>query len=310
VKIHWLDGAPDAPEGRAIALGTFDGVHLGHRRVVASARDWARAHGTRSSVVTFDPHPLQVLSPDEPPKLLTTTAVKGSLVEQLGLDEMIVIPFTRELSTVEPDVFCRDTLSGRLAAKHVSVGENFRFGHGAAGDAAYLRSRPEFETEVIPLIESVGETVSSSRIRDLVSTGAVAEASELLGGPFVLEGRVVEGAARGRELGMPTANLQTPPDVLVPAAGIYAGRARLADGREVPAAVSIGVRPTFEEGGEQKVEAFLIGFEGDLYGDTMQLAFLDRLRDEERFDSAEELVDQMQRDVEQVRRLVGEGKPG
>jgi riboflavin kinase/FMN adenylyltransferase len=305
VKIHRLDEVPDAPEGRAIALGTFDGVHLGHRRVIASASDWAHAHGTRSSVVTFDPHPLQVLSPDEPPKLLTTTAVKGSLVEQLGLDEMIVIPFTRELSMVDPDAFCRDTLSGRLGARHVSVGENFRFGHAAAGDADYLRSRPEFETEVIPLIESVGETVSSSRIRDLVSTGAMAEAAELLGGPFVLEGRVVEGAARGRELGMPTANLQTPRDVIVPAAGIYAGRARLADGREVPAAISIGVRPTFEEDGEQKVEAYLIGFEGDLYGDTMQLAFLDRLRDEERFDSPEELVDQMQRDVEQVRRLVG-----
>src|SRR4029450_10360899 len=112
----------------------------------------ARAPGPRSSVVTFDPHPLQVLSPDEPPKLLTTTAVKGTLVEQLGLDEMIVIPFTRERSTAEPEAFCRDTLSGRLGARHVSVGENFRFGHGAAGDAAYLRSRPEFETEVIPLI--------------------------------------------------------------------------------------------------------------------------------------------------------------
>jgi riboflavin kinase/FMN adenylyltransferase len=273
--------------------------------VIGSARDWARANGTRSSVVTFDPHPLQVLSPDQPPQLLTTTAVKGALVEDLGLDEMIVIPFTRELSMVEPDVFCRDTLGGRLGARHVSVGENFRFGHAAAGDAAYLRSRPEFETEVIPLIESAGETVSSSRIRDLVSAGAVAAAADLLGGPFVLEGRVVEGAARGRELGMPTANLETPLDALVPPAGIYAGRARLADGREVPAAVSIGVRPTFEEEGEQKVEAYLIGFEGDLYGDTMQLAFLDRLRDEERFDSPEALVDQMQKDVEQVRRLTG-----
>jgi riboflavin kinase/FMN adenylyltransferase len=310
VKIYRLDEAPDAPEGRAIALGTFDGVHLGHRRVIASAQDWARAHGTRSSVVTFDPHPLQVLSPDSPPKLLTTTGVKGSLVERLGLDEMIVIPFTKDLSRVEPAAFCRDTLGGSLGARHVSVGENFRFGHGAAGDAAFLRSRPEFETEVIPLVESASETVSSSRIRELVSTGAVAEASALLDGNFTLEGRVVEGAERGRELGMPTANLDTSPDALVPAAGIYAGRAHLADGREVPAAISIGVRPTFEDQGEQKVEAYLIGFDGDLYGDTMQLAFLDRLRDEERFDSAEELVEQMQEDVEQVRRLVGEAKPG
>jgi riboflavin kinase/FMN adenylyltransferase len=190
------------------------------------------------------------------------------------------------------------------------VGENFRFGHEAAGDAAFLGARPEFETEVIPLVEIGGQSVSSSRIRELVAGGAVAEAAALLGGPFVLDGRVIEGAARGRELGLPTANLDTAPDVLVPAAGIYAGRARLAGGPEVPAAVSIGVRPTFEEDGEQKVEAYLIGFEGDLYGDTMELAFLNWLRDEERFDSAEELVGQMQKDVEQVRRLVGKAKPG
>jgi riboflavin kinase / FMN adenylyltransferase len=305
MNVHRLDEVPDADEGRAIAMGTFDGVHLGHRRVIDSARQWARKHGARASVVTFDPHPLQILRPEDPPKRLTTTSVKAGLVEQLGMDEMIVIPFTRELSMVEPEAFCRDTLTGRLGARHVSVGENFRFGHGAAGDADFLRACREFETSVVPLVESSGDTVSSSRIRDLVSSGAVRDAAKLLGGPFVLEGTVVEGDARGRELGMPTANLETPPDLVVPASGIYAARARIGDREKVPAAVSIGVRPTFEDAGEQRVEAHLIGLEGDLYGRTMQLEFLDRLRDEERFDSAEELTAQMRRDVQQTLEIVG-----
>ena len=308
MNTHGLDDAPDAPAGRAIAMGTFDGVHRGHRHVIESAREWAAEHGARSTVVTFDPHPLQVLRPDDAPPLLTPTDVKARLIEELGMDELVVIPFTRELSVMDADAFCRDVLSGRLGARHVSVGANFRFGHGAAGDAEFLRGRPEFETEVIPLIEDAGETVSSSRIRDLVAGGAVAEAAELLGAPFVLSGTVVEGAARGRELEMPTANLDVAPDLVVPATGIYAARASLGGGEEVAAAVSIGVRPTFEEQGELKVEAHLLGYEGDLYGRTVHLAFLARLRGEERFDSAEALMAQMQRDVEDVRRLVGGAK--
>jgi riboflavin kinase/FMN adenylyltransferase len=308
VNVHRLDDAPDAPEGRAVALGTFDGVHLGHRRVIGSARDWAREHGARAAVVTFDPHPLQILSPDEPLKLLSTTAGKLARMRELGVGEVIVIPFTREFSRLEPEAFCRDVLAGRLAARRVSVGENFRFGHGASGDADFLCSRPEFETEVVPLIEHGGEPVSSSRIRELISSGAVAEAAELLGAPFVLEGTVIEGDARGRELEMRTANIDPSPELVVPGTGIYAARALLDDGGEVPAAVSIGVRPTFEDAGDERVEAHLIGFEGDLYGRTMRLAFLSRLRDEERFDSAEALVEQMHRDVEEVRRVVGGAK--
>jgi riboflavin kinase/FMN adenylyltransferase len=255
--------------------------------------------------VTFDPHPLQILRPEDPPKRLTANDVKARLVEELGMDEMIVIPFTRELSMVEPEAFSRETLTGRLGARHVSVGENFRFGHGAAGDADFLRSRPEFETAVVPLFERAGETVSSSRIRELVSSGRVGEAAELLGGPFILRGTVVEGDARGRELGVPTANLDTPPDLVVPGTGIYAARARVDEGEAVPAAVSIGVRPTFEDAGEQRVEAHLIGFDGDLYGRRLQLEFADRLRDELRFDSAEELSAQMRKDVEQTLAIVG-----
>jgi riboflavin kinase / FMN adenylyltransferase len=305
MNVYRLDDVPHAPEGRSIAMGTFDGVHLGHRQVIRAARDWGSEHGVRTGVVTFDPHPLRVLRPDEPPPLLTTTAVKAALVEELGVDELIVIPFTEELSRMEPEAFCRDVLAARLDARHVSVGANFRFGHGAAGDAEFLLAHPGFETEVVPLVQQSGEDVSSSRIRELVSSGAVDEAAELLCAPFTLEGAVVEGAARGRDLQMPTANLEIPAGVLVPGAGIYAARARLDDGRELPAAVSIGVRPTFETDGDSKVEAHLIGFDGDLYGHTVRLAFLARLRDEERFDSAEALIQQMHRDVEQVRRLVG-----
>lgn len=308
MNVHRLEGVPDAPEGRSVALGTFDGVHLGHRRVIGAARDWAAEHGTRAGVVTFDPHPLQVLSRDEPPKLLSTTAVKIGRIEQLGVDEVIVIPFTEEFSRLEPDEFCRDILAARLGVRRVSIGANFRFGHGAAGDADYLRSRPEFETEVVPLIEHNGEPVSSSRIRKLVASGAVSEAAELLGAPFVLEGTVVPGDARGRELDMPTANLEPAPELVLPGAGIYAARAQL-EGGDGPgiaaaAAVSIGVRPTFEDAGDVRVEAHLIDFRGDVYGRVMQLEFLARLRDEERFDSAGALIEQMQKDVEDVRRLV------
>jgi riboflavin kinase / FMN adenylyltransferase len=305
MNVYRLDEVPAAGEGRSIAMGTFDGVHLGHRQVIGAARDWGREHGVRTGVVTFDPHPLRVLRPDEPPELITTPAVKAALIDSLGVDELIVIPFTEELSMMEPEAFCREVLEGRIGARHVSVGANFRFGHGAAGDAEFLKAHPGFETEVVPLVQSSGSDVSSSRIRELVSSGAVEEAGALLGAPFTLEGAVVEGAARGRDLDMPTANLDIAAGVLVPGAGIYAARARLEDGRELPAAVSIGVRPTFETDGESKVEAHLIGFDGDLYGRTMRLSFLARLRDEERFDSAEALVEQMQRDVEQVRRLVG-----
>jgi riboflavin kinase / FMN adenylyltransferase len=299
-----LEEAPRVPAGRSLALGTFDGVHRGHRRVIGAARDWGRAHGATTTVVTFDPHPLQVLRPEEPPRLITTTPVKLDLISALGVDEAMVIPFTESFSVLGPEEFCRDVLAATLQAVHLSVGVNFRFGHGAAGDAELLCSRPEFEAEIVPLVESDHEVVSSSRIREFVSSGAVAHAAQLLEAPFQLDGVVVEGAKRGRLLDMPTANLEPPPEVVVPAAGVYAGLARV-DGAEWPAAVNIGVRPTFETGGETKIEAHLIGFEGDLYGSTVRLSFLERLRDELRFESPEELVAQMKADVERAAEIAG-----
>ena len=296
-----LSEVPREPAGRALALGTFDGVHLGHRQVIGSALERARERGLVAAVVTFDPHPLEVLRPDRPPRLLTTTERKIELVSALGLDELVAIPFTAELSRQSAEAFCDEVLVATLGARSVSVGANFHFGHDAAGDAALLRSRPEFETDVVELVADEGESISSSRIRLLVDAGDVAGAARLLGAPYALAGTVKQGDRRGRELGIPTANLDVPEQQLLPAPGIYAATAggETIEG-DLPAAVSIGVRPTFG-GGELLVEAHLIGFEGDLYGQVLQLEFLARLRDEERFDSAEDLVEQMKRDVEQAR---------
>ena len=299
--IRSLSEVPREPAGRALALGTFDGVHLGHRRVIGSALERARDRGLTATVVTFDPHPLEILRPDRPPRLLTTIERKIELVAALGLDELVAIPFTEELSRQSAERFCDQVLVGTLGARSVSVGVNFHFGHNAAGDADLLRSRPEFDTDVVELVAHEGEPVSSSRIRALVDAGDVAAAARLLGAPYALSGTVEQGDRRGRELGMPTANLDVPEQLLLPAPGIYAATATGdAIGSELPAAVSIGVRPTFG-GGELLVEAHVIDFEGDLYGQVLELEFLERLRDEERFDSASELVEQMRRDVAQAR---------
>jgi len=295
-----LSQVPREPAGRALALGTFDGVHRGHREVIRSALGRARERGLVAAVVTFDPHPLEVLRPDRPPRLLTTIERKIELVSALGLDELVAIPFTAELSRQTAEEFCDQVLVATLGARSVSVGANFHFGHNAAGDADLLRSRPEFDTDVIELVAHDGESISSSRIRALVDAGDVAAAARLLGAPYALAGTVKQGDRRGRELGMPTANLDVPEQQLLPAPGIYAATAagESLEG-ELPAAVSIGVRPTFG-GGELLVEAHLIGFEGDLYGRRLRLEFLERLRDEERFESAEDLVEQMRKDVAQA----------
>jgi riboflavin kinase/FMN adenylyltransferase len=270
---------------RSVAIGTFDGVHLGHREVIRGS----------DTVLTFDPHPLSVIHPEATPKLLNTFPVKRDLIEGLGVEELVVIPFDRGFSEQSADEFVQDVLVRRLGAERVSVGENFRFGKGAKGTADFLRSHGEFETNVTPLVEVAGETVSSTQIRGLVSAGEVKEAAEFMGGPFLFEGEVVEGDRRGRTLGMPTANI-VPDDAYVhPGHGVYAA---WANGQA--AAVNVGVRPTFDTGRGLLVEAHLIDFEGDLYGQTLRIAFVERMRGEKRFDSVDELVEQMNRDVEQA----------
>jgi riboflavin kinase / FMN adenylyltransferase len=271
-----------------VAVGSFDGVHLGHREVIRGC----------GSVLTFDPHPTAVVAPQHTPKLLTPLDVKAELVHELGVEEMIVIPFDAEFAKRGPEEFIEDVLVGALGATYVSVGENFRFGNRAKGDPQMLAEDERFSTRVTPLLEVDGEIVSSSHIRGLVLAGEVEPAARFLGTPFQMRGEVVPGDQRGRELGFPTANL-IPDDAFVcPGHGVYAC---LADGR--PAAVNVGVRPTFVTGRGELVEAYILDFEGDLYGKQLRLDFLSRLRGERRFQSAEELVEQMHRDVERTREV-------
>jgi riboflavin kinase/FMN adenylyltransferase len=283
---------PEVERGaaRSVAVGTFDGVHLGHREVIAGA----------DSVLTFDPHPVSVVAPQHTPKLLTTLERKAELIAALGVQELIVIPFDADFAQRSAPSFIDDVLVGALGAARVSIGENFRFGHRAQGDPALLSADDRFETVVHPLLEVGGEVVSSSHIRGLLLAGEVAEANEMLGAPFELAGTVAHGDERGRELGFPTANLVPEEALACPGHGVYAC---LANG--MAAAVSIGVRPTFETGRGELIEAYILDFEGDLYGSELTLRFLRRLRGERRFDSAEALVEQMQTDVQQTREIAG-----
>ena len=288
MRVVSLNDVEPASRPRSVAIGTFDGVHRGHREVIRGA----------DTVLTFDPHPLSVIHPEATPKLISTFPVKRDLIAGLGVEELVVIPFDKGFSEQSAEDFVQHVLVERLGARKVSVGENFRFGKGARGTHEFLDSREEFETRVVPLVEAAGETISSSHIRGLVAAGEVAQATEFLGGPFLFEGEVVQGDERGRELGMPTANLVPDDAYVTPGHGVYAAWAH-----GHPAAVNVGVRPTFDTGRGLLVEAHLIGFEGDLYGETLRIAFLDRLRGEKRFDSVDDLVEQMNRDVEDAKRV-------
>jgi riboflavin kinase/FMN adenylyltransferase len=280
---------PDAQQRpRRVAIGSFDGVHVGHRQVISGA----------DTVLTFEPHPLRVIHPEAAPKLLMPFTIKRDVVEGLGAEELVVIPFDKEFSTIEPRDFIDHVLLERLGAQHVSVGENFRFGAKARGTPELLASRDEFSTRVVPLVEVDGETVSSTRIRALVAAGEVEAAMRCLGAPFLLEGEVVDGDRRGRRLGFPTANIVPADELVSPGHGVYAA---FANGQ--PAAVNVGIRPTFETGRGLLVEAYLIDWEGDLYGETLRIAFIARLRGERRFAGAEELIAQMHRDVDEARNL-------
>lgn len=280
---------PEAePRDRHVAIGTFDGVHLGHQAVINDA----------DTVLTFDPHPMTVVHAEAAPKLIMPFEVKRDVIDGLGVDELVVIPFDREFSKLTAEEFVDSVLVERLGATRVSVGENFRFGAKAKGDAEMLSARPEFETRVVPLVEVGGETVSSTRIRALVAAGDMEQAMDCLGAPFMLDGEVVEGDRRGRELGFPTANLVPDDALVIPGHGVYAA---FANGR--PAAVNVGVRPTFETGRGVLVESYLIDFDGDLYGRNLRVAFVKRLRGERRFPGSEELIAAMHRDVAEAREV-------
>ncbi len=287
---------PDVESGteRSVAVGTFDGVHLGHREVIRGS----------DSVLTFDPHPVSVVAPAHTPKLLTTLARKAELVAELGVAELIVIPFDAAFAACSAAEFVDDVLVRALNAKQVAIGENFRFGHKAQGDPPLLAADTRFRTVVHPLLEVDGEIVSSSHIRGLVLAGEVAEANRLLGASFQLSGTVVHGDERGRELGFPTANLVPDEALVCPGHGVYACIAENDAFGKRDAAVSIGVRPTFNTGRGELIEAYILDFAGDLYGSELRLNFLDRLRGERRFEDPAALIDQMHHDVQRTREIV------
>jgi riboflavin kinase / FMN adenylyltransferase len=292
-----------------VTIGVFDGVHRGHQRDVRRAAEIAQARSLPVVVVTFDPHPDEVVRPGSHPDVLTTPRRQAELLAGLGADAVCVLPFNLEFSRLSPDEFVHIVLSERLHAAAVVVGENFRFGHKAAGDVsllAQLGEKYDFTAEGVPLLVLDGVTISSSYVRERLAAGDVAAAAVALGRPHRVEGVVVRGHMRGRGLGFPTANLETPPHTAIPADGIYAGwLARLdSGGAQVsrwPAAISVGTNPTFG-GGDRVVEAYALDRDDlDLYGTHAAIDFAVRLRGTERFDTVEALVAQMHEDVIQAR---------
>jgi riboflavin kinase/FMN adenylyltransferase len=284
----------------AVTIGVFDGVHIGHRSII----EQLESSGDPATVLTFDPHPAEVLSPGRHPRLITTIEERAELLERAGVDTMGVLDLN-EIRHFEPDRFVGDVLVGKLGVDCLVVGSDFHFGKDRSGDVAYLRRAGEqlgFDVVAADLVESGGDVVSSTRIRAAIEAGEVGAAAAMLGSRFQLSNEVLHGEKRGRDLGFPTANLRPPERKVIPGRGIYAVFARF-EGERLPAAVSVGVRPTFG-GGELLIEAFVLDFEGDLYGKTMTIEFVERLRPELEFENVGALIARMSDDVEDVRRIL------
>ncbi len=276
------------PRARDVAIGTFDGVHLGHRAVIEGM----------DTVLTFEPHPLEVLKPEVAPKLINSLAVKRDVLDGLGVEELVVIHFDEEFSHRSAENFIEYALIEKLGARRVAVGENFHFGAKARGTPAMLAAHPEFETRIQKMVEVDGETVSSSRVRAEIAAGDMEGARRCLGVPYMLEGEVVGGERRGRELGFPTANIIPDQRLVTPGHGVYAA---FANGH--PAAVNVGTRPTFDSKLGVLIETHLIDFSGDLYGETLRVAFVEKLRDEIAYEGVDPLIKQMHADIEDARRI-------
>lgn len=282
----------------AVAIGVFDGVHRGHQAVLRRLTERAGAMGGRSIALTFDPHPLEFLDPSRAPRLLTSIGQRASVMEACGVEILGVLPF-QQIRDLDPALFAVEILSLRLHARWVTVGENFRFGRDRQGDAGLLLEvgeREGFGVDVVSMVGGESEAISSTRIRALLDGGDVEGAAELLGRRFELQGPVVHGDARGASIGFPTANLHVPERMAVPANGVYAAHATVR-GVAHRAVVNIGVRPTFGSN-VRTVEAHLIDFDGDIYGEEVSIAFVARLREERRFESLDALVQQISRDRE------------
>ncbi|MBC7596234.1 MAG: bifunctional riboflavin kinase/FAD synthetase [Kineosporiaceae bacterium] len=298
-------------EPSVVTIGNFDGVHHGHRHVLARAR--ALAQSLRAdpplpvTAVTFDPHPLEVIAPDHAPLRLSTLHQRIALLRAAGADRVYVLAFTKEMSSWTPDEFVQRVLVDQLKAAGIVIGENFRFGHKAAGDIAFLRDAGEAYGFAVDGLALDGGDVaySSTLVRSLIAEGEVARAAKILDHPHTLEGVVVKGDQRGRELGFPTANVPADPDVAVPADGVYAGWVIRADGDRLPAAISVGTNPTFD-GVERRIESYVLDrTDLDLYGETIGIEFVDRLRGQVKFTGVDDLVATIRDDVDNTRTVLG-----
>jgi riboflavin kinase / FMN adenylyltransferase len=305
--VRGLDALPLLDGPSVVTVGFFDGVHLGHQQVLRRTVEAAKERRARSVAVTFDRHPREILTPGSEPRLLTTVERKAALIEGCGIESLVVLGFTRELSEVLAEDFVRDVLAAGLHAVHARVGANFTFGHKAAGTVETLASVGEplgMTADEVELFTIEGRVVSSSSIRGSLADGDLTWPTVALGRRYTVDGQVVSGAGRGKGLGYPTANLRTWPRLLLPGQGIYAGVAELFDGSRYAAAIDVGTNPTF--GTEPlHVEAFLLDFpEEELRGQQLSVGFWERLRDEVRFDSVDELVGAIADDVERTRSIV------
>jgi riboflavin kinase/FMN adenylyltransferase len=305
--VRGLDALP-LPDGpSAVTVGFFDGVHLGHQEVIRRTVEAAKERDARSVAVTFDRHPREILTPGEEPRLLTTVERKAELIAACGIDALVVLEFTQRFSQVGAEDFVRDVLVGGLRAVHARVGADFQFGHRAAGTVVTLREVGGplgMTADEVGLFAIDGRVVSSSSIREALAAGDLEWPRTALGRRFAVDGEVVAGAGRGKDLGYPTANLRTWPRLLLPGQGIYAGVAELDGGNRYVAAIDVGTNPTF--GTEPlHVEAFLLDFPDDeLRGNTLAVEFWERLRDEIKFDSVDDLVAAIAEDVERTRTAV------
>lgn len=311
--IETLDGIVpgEFSSGSAVAIGKFDGIHLGHRTILANTRAVADREGLHAVVFTFANNPLSFLNPAACPRPLSSRGQQLEAFADEGIDDCVMVEFDASIASIPAEEFVERVLVAGLNAKHVVLGDDFRFGHRGAGDGALLRemgARLGFTVDVVGSVtDPVLGRVSSSRIREAVSGGDVGSAARMLGRPVEVRGEVVHGDARGRELGFPTANLGGGRtggiEGLVPADGVYAGSALVA-GREYTAAISVGNNPTFTPEGQSRVEAYLLDFAGDIYGERITVRFAERLRGTERFDSLDALVVQMRADVERTREIL------
>jgi riboflavin kinase/FMN adenylyltransferase len=295
----------DLPRGGIVTIGNFDGVHRGHQKILATVVARARETGNPAVAVTFDPHPLKVLHPEQAPHMIQTLAQKEEAIEKLGFDAVLVVPFTRDFSLTEPEDFVRAFLGDKLGAREVFLGAHFAFGRGRRGNLDLLRRLgPEcgFTAQGVPEVLQDGEPISSTRIREAVGRGEIASANAMLGRPFELDGFIAKGDRMGRKLGYPTINLR-PDNELHPADGVYFSKVFFKSfGREFVCVTNIGRRPTVYEDYETTIESYILDFSSDVYGEKIRLFFYDRVREERTFPSMMELTAQIARDIEETRR--------